>query len=48
MFEPMLDHFQDQITSNMIADYQYLLKAPQETENEEAEKYSATALKTLE
>lgn len=48
MFEPMLDHFQEQITSNMIADYQYLLKAPQETENEEAEKYSATALKTLE
>ena len=48
MFEPMLDHFQDQITSNMIADYQYLLKAPQETENEEAEKYSATSLKTLE
>lgn len=29
MFEPMLDHFQEQITSNMIADYQYLLKAPQ-------------------
>lgn len=48
MFGPMLDHFQEQITSNMIADYQYVLKTPQETKNADAEKYCAGSLKTIE
>lgn len=48
MFAPMLDHYQDVITSNLLANHQYLLKAPMETAETDAEKYAATSLKTLE
>ncbi len=48
MFTPMLDHYQDVITSNLLANHQYLLKAPMETAETDAEKYAATSLKTLE
>lgn len=48
MLGPLLDHFQEEITSNMICDYQYILKVPQETETENAEKYCAASLKTIE
>lgn len=44
----LLEKFQADITSNMICDYQYILKAPVETETKGAEKYCAGALKTIE
>lgn len=45
---PVLDNYQQEITSNLLADHQYLLKAQVETENKDAEKFSATTLKTIE
>lgn len=48
LFEPLLVRFSDEILDNMISDYQYVLKAPLETENSDAEKYIAGTLKTLE
>ncbi|MCM1133797.1 MAG: ABC transporter permease [Ruminococcus flavefaciens] len=48
LFTPMLDKYQDDITGNMIANYQYILKASVETETDDAEKYSAGTLKTIE
>lgn len=45
---PLLDHYQQEITENMICDYQYILKAPVKTETETAEPYSACSLKTIE
>lgn len=45
----VLDNYQADITSNMIAEYQYILKAPVETEVESAEKFSLQSLEnTLE
>lgn len=44
----LLDKYQEDITSNMICKYQYILKAPVETETEGTEKYSVTSLKTIE
>ena len=46
--EPLMDHYQEEITSNMISEYQYLLKVPMETENKSAEKFSAQGMKTIE
>lgn len=48
LFTPMLDKYQEDITTNLLAGHQYLLKAPVETMAEDAEKYAANALKTLE
>lgn len=45
---PLLEKYQSDITSNMICDYQYILKAPIETVTERAEKYCAGSLKTIE
>lgn len=47
-FPALLDKYQEDITSNMISEYQYILKAPVETEAEGTEKYSVTSLKTIE
>lgn len=44
----LLENYQTEITSNMICEYQYVLKAPAETETENAEKYCAGSLKTIE
>ncbi len=44
----LLDKYQEEIQNNMICDYQYVLKAPIETDTEGAEKYSACSLKTIE
>lgn len=44
----LIENYQTEITSNMICDYQYILKAPVETESENAEKYCAGSLKTIE
>ena len=46
LFTPMLDHYQDMITTDLLASHQYLLKSPVETAEDSAEKYAATALKT--
>ena len=46
LFAPMLDHYQDMITTDLLASHQYLLKSPVETAENSAEKYAATALKT--
>ena len=45
---PLVDYYEKDITSNLIAEYQYVLKAPAETEETEAEKYSVIALQTVE
>lgn len=44
MMSPLLKHYQDDIVDNMIADYQYVLKMPVETENPDAEKYLVKSL----
>lgn len=48
MFTPLLDHFQDNVVSHMLCEYQYVLKTPQETATEGAEKYFVVSLKTVE
>ncbi|MCM1506313.1 MAG: FtsX-like permease family protein [Ruminococcus flavefaciens] len=48
LFTPMLDKYQDDITSNLLAEHQYMLKSPVETTNETAEKYTADSFKTPE
>lgn len=44
---PLVDNYEKDITSNLIAEYQYVLKAPAETAEKEAEKYSVIALQTV-
>ena len=43
----VLDNFQEEVTHNMIADYQYILKAPVETAQETAETYATRSLETV-
>lgn len=45
---PLVDNYEKDITSNLIAAYQYVLKTPVETEEKSAERYSVTALQTVE
>ncbi len=44
---PLVDNYEKDITANLIAKYQYVLKAPAETEEKSAERYSVTALQTV-
>ncbi|MEE0265646.1 MAG: FtsX-like permease family protein, partial [Acutalibacteraceae bacterium] len=44
----LLDKNSELITENIICDYQYILKMPVETENENAEKFCAGSLSTIE
>lgn len=46
MLTPLLDHVADETVANMPAAHQYILKAPSETETEDAEKYCIGSLKT--
>ena len=46
MFSPLLDYFEEQTVKNMLAPYQYVLKAPSNTNTKDAEKYAAYELKT--
>ncbi len=46
LFNPLLDQLADDTVNNMIAQHQYVLKAPMPTENEKAEKYAVTTLET--
>lgn len=48
LFTLMLDKYQEDITTNLLAGHQYLLKAPVETMAEDAEKYAANTLQTPE
>lgn len=48
LFTPLLDNYQNEITTNLLADHQYILDAPVETTQENAEKYAAATLKTQE
>jgi putative ABC transport system permease protein len=48
MFTPLLDHFQEEITSNLLSEYQYVLKTQNETETAGAEKYCIETMKTIE
>ena len=45
---PLIEHYQEEITSNMLCDYQYILKAPVETDTDGAEKMCVGSLKTIE
>lgn len=47
MFTPLLDYVADETIANMPASHQYILKAPIETENGDAEKYCIGSLKTM-
>lgn len=44
MFSPLLDSFKEEVESSAISEYQYILKAPVETDTEGAEKYSVKSL----
>lgn len=46
MFGPLLRDYSQEIVSDMFAEYQYVLKTQVETEEEQAEKYCVTTLKT--
>ena len=43
---PLLDHFEEEVLDSRFADYQYVLKANESTEYENAEKYSLATLVT--
>ena len=44
MFTPLLKNFKSEIQNSKLSDYQYILKAPVETENDKAEKYCVRTL----
>lgn len=46
MFKPMLEGMADNITSHMLAPYQYVLKDAEDTDNKTAEKYCTDTLRT--
>lgn len=45
MMVPLLSHYQEDVISHMLADYQYVLKTQVETEEKSAEKFCITSLK---
>ena len=47
-FPALLNNHSEKLADNMISKYQYVLKAPADTENESAEPYTAYSLKTME
>ena len=48
MFGPLLDHFEQEITTHLLAEHQYVLVSEEKAENKEAESYDVTVLKTQE
>lgn len=48
MLGPMLKHYQNEITDTLIAEHQYVLKAPVDVDNDAAEKYCVKSLTTIE
>lgn len=47
MMSPLLAHYQNKIQDKLIAQHQYVLKVPVEVDNDEAEKYCAKTLSTI-
>lgn len=47
MMSPLLAHYQNEIQDKLIAQHQYVLKVPVEVDNDEAEKYCAKTLLTI-
>lgn len=47
ILQPMLAHYQNTITDNVLSAYQYILKTPAETETDGAEKFCFGSLDTL-
>lgn len=47
MFGPLIDDYSELVGKSIIADYQYVLKAPADTKVSGAEKYCVESLKTL-
>ena len=47
IFKPMLNDFQENTTNNLLADYQYVLKAPVPTETEGAEACTTASLQNI-
>ncbi len=47
MMSPLLAHYQNEIQDKLIAQHQYVLKVPVEVDNDEAEKYCANTLSTI-
>ena len=45
MIMPILNNYKDEVTNNMIAKYQYILRSEVETSNSNAEKYAVESLK---
>ena len=48
MLGSMLKHYQNEITDTLIAEHQYVLKAPVDVDNDAAEKYCVKSLATIE
>ena len=48
MLGPMLKHYQNEITDTLMAEHQYVLKAPVDVDNDAAEKYCVKSLATIE
>ena len=48
MFGPLLDHFEQEITTHLLAEHQYVLEIEKKAENKETERYDLTVLKTQE
>lgn len=46
MFGPLLNEYQEDICSHLICDNQYVLKAPMETDTQDAEKYAVSTYLT--
>ncbi len=47
MLPPLINTYGDMVSESMIAKYQYVLKQSVETDEEQAEKYAMTSLKTI-
>ena len=46
MLEPLLDHYGRELEEKLIAEYQYILKQPAETDSASAEAFAVTTLQT--
>lgn len=46
LLTPLVNNFKTEVIDNMICNYQYVLKAPVETDTKGAEKYAVTTLET--
>lgn len=45
MLPPLIDYYQNEVVDNMFADYQYVLKVPENTKVEDVEKYATKSLR---